>query len=193
MDNINNVLDHLKFSFSYTDNILNRLIQLLSFYTSKHGKTLVVRCDLKYPTDYKEVFYNDDIVRFSAYIIQHYKHQGYDPYYMWVREQEASLHPHYHFLILLNGNKVRAYHHVFDTARSMWGNIIGSSQQGLIDHCTRSKNGEQHENGILLVRSSEDYQQRYGEVLRQVSYMAKFDGKGDYLDGLRNFGMSRLH
>ncbi|WP_082140189.1 YagK/YfjJ domain-containing protein [Desulfovibrio sp. TomC] len=189
----NHVLDELKRDYPYTDNILQKLIQMLEFYAGIHGKALVVRFDLKYPEGYREVYFNDSIMKFSAYIVQFYKNQGYDPCYMWVREQETSLHPHYHFLILLNGNKVRSYHYVFETAKSFWGNILGVSPLGLVDHCTKGKDGTFHENGILLVRSNGNYCERCSDVLRQVSYMAKFDGKGDYLDGLRNFGMSRLH
>jgi len=130
----NHMIEELKKDYPYTDNIFEKLIQMLEFYTSTHGKSLVVRFDLKYPEEYREVFFNDSIMKFSAYIVQLYKHQGLDPYYMWVREQETSLHPHYHFLILLNGNKIRAYHHVFDTARHFWGNILGANPLGLVDH-----------------------------------------------------------
>jgi hypothetical protein len=189
----NHVIDELKSDYQYTDNILQRLIELLEFYASIHGKALVVRFDLKYPESYRHVHSNDDIMKFSAYIVQFYKHQGYDPFYMWVREQETGLHPHYHFLILLNGNNVRSYHYVFETAKSFWGNILGVSPLGLVDHCAKGKGGTLHENGILLIRASGNYYERCSDVLRQVSYMAKFDGKGDYLDGVRNFGMSRLH
>lgn len=178
--------------YAYEDSILSALGKLLNFYTEQHGKVLAVRFDLHYPLQNDLTVINQDISRCMAKIVQKYKRQGLDPYYIWAREQENSHNPHYHCLILLNGNRVKSYAHVFQTAETLWGNTLGVPAAGLVHHCTQGKNGISHENGIMLRRCDNNYQERCSEVLRQTSYLAKTDGKAGYNDGLRDFGMSRI-
>ena len=179
-------------NYEYDDSILTAIGNLLNHYTEKHGKTLVVRFDLRYPQAYSREITNQDVSRCMAKIVQRYKRQGYDPYYIWVREQVGSNHPHYHCCLFLNGNRVRSYNHVFQTAESLWGSTLNLPAVGLVHHCTTNSQGIPHENGILLRRSDENCQARFEDVQRQTSYMAKAEGKASPKDGLRNFGMSRI-
>lgn len=178
--------------FSYNEDILTHLGSLFSYYTEKHGKVLVVRFDISYPVHHEVTSIQTDISRCIQKIAQKYKRQGYDPAYMWVREQQNSIHPHYHCVLLLNGNRVRSYNHVFQTAESLWGSTIGADASGLVHHCTVSKHGTPHENGIMLRRCDSDYAERCQQVQQQVSYLAKSGGKGEPHDGMRDFGMSRI-
>ena len=180
-------MNDIKTRYAYNKKKLHSTKSLIDHYTHKHNKTLVVRCDIRYPTDYdKSTDNNSDITRCMRKVRQKYHRQGLEPMFIWCREKDTSIHPHYHVALLLNGNKVRSYNHVFKTVEDMFKNTIGVDNNGLVDACMR------YENGILLDRNRQDYIQKYQDVYRQLSYLAKENGKGEYADGLRDFGMSRL-
>jgi len=179
--------------YKYNKKILKSTNFLINHYTNKHCKTLVVRCDIRYPSDYdKNTDTNDDISRCMRKVRQKYHRQQLDPHFIWVRESEASSHPHFHVAMFFDGNKVRSYNHVFKTVEEMFKNTIEVDSQGLVNDCMTSKNGKQHENGILLDRNKDNYPERLRQVHNQLSYLAKQHGKGEYADGMRDFGMSRI-
>jgi|APHig6443717817_1056837.scaffolds.fasta_scaffold19373_2 hypothetical protein len=186
-----NIVSELKSKYNYNDLIFDRLIFLLNHYIHKHGKTLVVRFDLRYPAKYFSMESNH-ICPFVAKLVQKYKRLSLDPYYMWTREQNIGEHPHYHCLILLNGNKVRSFHHVFENARNLWGSTIGDPTPGLVHHCTADCQSQNFTNGIMIVRSSVDFHNAYNQVVIQASYIAKAAYKRSHGDPWRNFGMSEL-
>ena len=193
MFNSHYVTIQLKSEWDYEDNILDRLIELLNFYIDRHGKVLVVRFDVRYPQSYQAVFSNKHIKSCIAKLRQWYKRKGYDPYYMWVREMKTSLHPHYHCVLLLNGNKKQSFHDIFINSGMLWSSTIKDSTPGLIDHCTQNQHIPGYQNGIMIVRARPDAQAQYDAVLTQLSYLAKMAGKRDYGDPWRDFGMSELH
>lgn len=172
--------------------IQNRLTELQEHVCAKHGKVLSVRFDVHYPQAYEAPGDNKHISRMIAKLVQHYDRQGLDPHYAWAREQESSSHPHYHCILFLNGNKVRSFSHVFSNAKKYWGSTIRADVGGCIHHCTRGKDGVEHENGILISRSRDDYPEKFNEVHHQVSYLAKTAGKGNPKDGIRDVGTSRI-
>lgn len=183
---------HLTQTYDYNETILSALGTLLNYYTEAHAKTLVVRFDIRYPENYTEETKRSDISRCMQKIIQRYKRQGYDPQYMWTAEQSTSVHPHYHCVLFINGNMTQNPYHVFQTVESLWGSTIGVPAQGLIHYCTQGKDGTPHENGIMLRRADSDFNDKLQAVQRQVSYLAKSEGKGEYNDGMRDFGISRI-
>ena len=87
---------------------------------------------------------------------------------------------------------MKSYNHVFRSVEDTWAKTIDSDASGLIHHCTRSKNGSEHENGIMLRRTDNNFLDRLYEAKRQVNYLAKERSKMNHQDGMRNFGMSRL-
>ena len=179
-------------TFRLKENIQTSLDNLLQEYTSRHSKVLPVRFDIRYPDDYHQVGDNIDISRCIAKTVQKLKRDGLDPKYIWVRERESSNNQHYHCLILLNGHKSQNPHRVFSTVKQLWGSTIGAEPSGLIDHCTKSKNGTKHPNGIMLRKQDADYEEKKEQVMKQISYLAKVQGKGEPLDKVRDFGMSRI-
>ena len=193
MFNSHDVIAQLSSEWNYLDNILVRIIQLLNLYIERHGKVLVVRFDVRYPQSYPGIYTNSHISAFRAKLIQKYRRQGLDPYYMWAREQKTSSHPHYHCVLLLNGNLVKSYSHVFENAKILWSSTIKDSTPGLIHHCNEHPWTPGYRNGIMIIRCSPDAQFTYNAVVTQLSYLAKMADKRDYGDPWRNFGMSELH
>jgi hypothetical protein len=186
--------DFNKQNFSYqnfypvNELMYNAFNQLIGVYLMKHSKVLPVRFDLRYPHDKIMGADNTDISKCMSKIIQKFKRDGLDPVYMWVREQALNHNPHYHCLILLNGHKTRSPEMVFDVAARLWASTICDYTNGLVHHCDKTRTGEYQVNGELIYRQDAIFP----HVERQISYMAKPNGKGTLNDGLRDFGMSRI-
>jgi hypothetical protein len=187
-----NSMDY-KTRYRYKQKILKATEELIKDYTDKHSKALVTRFDLHYPQNYTDdTKSNKDISTCMAKLIKKYKRYGFDPSFIWAREQRKDEHPHFHSLLLLNGSKTKNPYHVFKNAEKLWSSTIGANANGLVHYCMRGRNGQKHENGIMLDRSKSNYDKRVHEAMRQASYIAKDRNKGKPNDGFRDFGMSRL-
>lgn len=177
-------------SLQTNETIQQKLTQLQEHMCNKHCKVLAIRFDITYPENYQSPNNNDDISKTMAKVAQEFRRKGYDPSYMWVREQHTSHNPHYHCAMFLNGSKTRHYHQVFASVERLWASTIKEDASGCIDHCMRK------ENGMLIVTkrdgSKDNYHDNFDEVHYQFSYLAKSAGKAPDNDGLRNFGMSRI-
>ncbi len=182
-------------SYIFRDEIIDPLGRLLNYYVESHSKVLVVRFDLRFPQDFKPVDTNRYISETIAYINKKYTRQGLSPMYFWAMEQHQSLHPHYHIVLLLDGQKIRSYAHVFANAEAAWGRALGADVSGCVHHCNRT-NGtiDMHRNGLQIRRcdGEQAMQEQMQAVWTQISYLAKAYSKAPKKDGLRNFGMSRL-
>lgn len=187
------IISRLMSKWDYDRFILQRIVQLLDVYTGKHSKTLAVRFDLTFPLGYTQVFTNDLVSSFTQKLIQKYRRQGRDPYYIWAREQRASVNPHYHFAILLDGQQIQGFSHVFYNAQSLWGSTLGVDASGLVHHCIDEVYYKNFSNGIMIRRSEDDAQLVYESVVQQLSYLAKMRDKRSDGDPWRNFGMSQLY
>lgn len=168
--------------------IHDNLITLMNSYFQNHSKVLIVRADVRYPVEYPRVDNNLHIQRCMAKTIQYFQRKGLEPAYMGVREQNESIHPHYHCIFLLNGQRTQSPQYVFNILERYWGNTLQVSASGLIDYCNDEKNGQLQENGQVVMRKDgiPDF------VYRQIGYLAKPFSKGESNDGLRDFGMSRI-
>lgn len=183
----------------YENVIVDKIRDLFNYYTRKHSKVIVIRFDVHYPKGYyppagdiDAPIGNTDLSTCMAYVIKKYKRQKLDPYYIWVREQKRSIHPHYHCALLLDGQKIKSFSHVFDTVQDEWERVIGQQAHGCINHCTSEIDKDY--NGKMIRRCDEQsrYLHRCHEVFQQLSYLAKSLTKAHANDGLRNFGISRI-
>lgn len=155
---------------------------LINHYFQKHSKVLFVRADIRYPSDYPTVENNLHIKKCMAKTMQYFNRQKLDPMYTWVREQNVSEHPHYHCIILLNGQKTQRADYVYNILAKYWGSTLKVKDSALIEYCDNNTNGEV----IICKNGTPDY------VLKQIGYLAKPFTKGKINDGVRNFGMSQL-
>lgn len=176
-----------KKEFPVMANIHKKVKEMVANYQSRHSKMLVVRADVRYPQNYGEVKDNKDISKTMTKFKQTLARKGLDPATIWVREQETSQHPHFHCLILADGQKTRSAGMIFDTLERHWQNTIGSDSRGLIDYCYGPADNP-HENGVVVNRSEGITK----PVKTQMGYICKPEGKGEPKDGMRDFGMSRI-
>lgn len=178
--------------YKYREEILSSIYNILNYYIQKHSKAMIVRFDIRYPLLYTDICTNIHISSCIELVIRKYKRQGLDPYYIWVREQDTSIHPHYHCALLLDAQKIMSYAHVMDTAESVWGHVIKYPVSGCVHNCIQPGNPDS--NGKIIRRdvTVEEYSARCQDVFNQLTYLAKAQTKAVDNDGMRNFGMSRI-
>lgn len=175
------------------DPITTALFTLLDIYTNTYSKTMVVRFDLRFPRTYITYDSSSYISIFMKRYIQHLNRKGLSPAYCWVREEGyKSTNPHYHCMVLLDGNRTQRYYQHLQSAEAIWGSVLDTDLKGLVHHCTKDWRGDTQENGIILRSDDPKYEERIETVIRQALYMAKEYTKGLYKDGYRDYGMSRL-
>lgn len=172
--------------------ILDSINSILKHTTQKHSKVLCVRMDLRYPSDFSASDKNKDIQGFASKFSKYFKRQGYDPHYLWVREQSREKHQHYHLMVAVDGNKMQSPYKLLNKAEEVWESTIGADQAGLVDHCNISRKGERQANSYMLRRNDSDFDQVYDDCHKRCSYLAKENTKGYAPKRHREFGYSRI-
>lgn len=72
--------------------IYDNINSIMQAYMAQHSKMFIVRADIRYPQDYPFVPDNFHIQRCMAKTIQYFRRNGYNPMYIWVREQKTAFH-----------------------------------------------------------------------------------------------------
>ena len=71
----------------YRPTIHDKLLTLLTEYTTSHSKTMVIRFDMTYPKGFMYVEDNSNISALMKLLIQQCSRKGVSSAYFWVREQ----------------------------------------------------------------------------------------------------------
>lgn len=173
--------------FSNNDKHINairyRFIMLLDGYINIHNKAFIAFFNITFPQEYKMDATYPYASRFSQKLRQYFQRNGYAPVYLKAREQNISIHPHYHYAIMLDGNKIQHPYLVTTKAQQLWASTLGlDSAEGLVHY----------ETSVMLRRYAEYFPEALKIVLDKMDYLAKKEGKGPKNDGIRNFGCSRI-
>jgi len=176
-----NYTSHKKDQGNYQE-ILQSINKLLTTMTNKHNKVLFVRFDITYPQE--GLYPNDNklLSRFIEALKVHCKRKNLDPHYLWVREQASSDHPHYHVILLLNGNKTQNPRGIFNKASELWGNCLDVDASGLVHYGTY----------LMIKRNTPEFNQTFQDCFSHASYLAKAYSKGSAPQGVREMGMSNI-
>lgn len=168
---------------SYIPAIKENIVQGLHYYLSKHSKVFFTRFTLTFPIAYLCLPGYPYISRFIQKYSQFFSRNGYDPLYLWVREQNTSVHYHFHIGILVNGSLIQHPYLLTTKAEELWSNTLGVAATGLVNSdCS-----------ISIRRNEPNFIDQLQITMDYVMYLAKSYTKGPANDGVRNFGMSRLH
>lgn len=169
--------------------ILDNHLGKLGYMIAKHSKVMQVRFDLHYPKDGSVLPSPQHIYDFNYNFkrkLQREKISGghkVDPQIIWVEEQHTSPHPHYHYLLLVNGNAKRDYHAIVREALRIWKQTLGTENSGVVNFCD-----DKEQNGLMVERGSPYFQLQLGQCTYQGSYIAKISSKahrrkGSWLSG----------
>lgn len=155
--------------------ILHKFIEQLEICETKWNRVFVLRFDLHrhYHTQN-----NKSVSRFIDNLKRRLQ-RAYDISeigYLWVREQEKSKSQHYHFALLLDGNKIRHSSKILKIIESTWKAIEAKN------HVPTIKNP-------FYFIDNEDVK---ADAIYRVSYLAKARGKGYRDKQVKDYSTSRL-
>ncbi|HHD7737064.1 TPA: inovirus Gp2 family protein [Providencia rettgeri] len=190
--------------YSYNKKYQNIFVDVINQAVDDFPRTLALRIDLRFPSDYKYSNSNLEITRFieslkaklSVDCLRKNKLWGRRwrnrLRYIWVRETgNSNRRKHYHALLLLNKD---LYHGAgkFDSDNSLaaliqqaWYSALGLDSTMYLSLVHFPVSGVFH-----LNINKEDYEQKLNYLLKRMEYLAK-DYTKNYDDGYRSIGRSR--
>ncbi|MDZ7923045.1 MAG: inovirus-type Gp2 protein [Marinagarivorans sp.] len=151
--------------------ILGQLFAMLSH----HNKVLVFRFDLStpnYTNTNKEI--TDFLRRLSGRIKSHYKCERIG--HAWVREQEKAKSQHYHFALILDGNKIQTVNLLWTWVKTCWEFTEGRAWRPKKPYYRLDRHDPT----------------KTAEAVYRLSYLAKGRGKGYKPDQTKNYSTSRI-
>ncbi|MCW8331950.1 inovirus Gp2 family protein [Photobacterium sp. SDRW27] len=180
---------------------LQAIKKTLDLSLSSHPKTCAMRFDLRYPADSNNQIVDSKhisrfIDSFKAILAADLNRKGKSgrciPRFVWVKEQKSSERPHYHVVLLVNGN----IYNQLGWFTKNHGNMAARIQQAWasalsIPMCDVDGTVHYPNNPIYIVNKyKSDFQDCYEELFYRLSYFAKENTK-HYGTGKKNFGSSR--
>jgi len=180
--------------------ILNNYHTCLENMKQSHSKVIQIRFDLTYPRDGGIIPQYEHIQIFNFYfkrsLLRKVIPSGHslDPRLVWTRELHTSQVPHFHHLVLLNGNAVQHWYEIVKMAEWQWGLVLGIDPTGLVHYCDKTPDGKKQENGIMYRsdRSEAERLRQENLMYYQASYLAKIRGKEGNQKGAWRSGSTRI-
>lgn len=188
---------------TYRTNIQGKIEELIDEVSERHNKVLPIRMDFHFPQGYRHDGGNAEIQNLHKRVAQHDRYHRTDSRYLTVREQNTSDFPHYHTLLLVDGNKRQNPRGIQENVASIWRDIVGSDQKGIVDFC---KHQEGHPipplemirrpsslaTGEQLEKQTAAFEKARQVALDHAAYLAKKATKGNAPDGVREMLASQV-
>lgn len=158
-----------------------------------NSKTFFLRYDIRFPEGSNDYNHNRVVSSFQANYTKNLRRQGLNPQYVLVREKATKDYPHYHGILLLDGQKTQSIHNHIDTAERLWRSALGmTTGNGLIHSCDKDSNGKSQTNGVMLRKDDPEYEVKKANCFHRSSYLAKINHKSSTPKGEREVFSSQL-
>lgn len=181
--------------------ILDALSRAMDSMTSVRRWTFVFSLTLNFPENYPPQEDNRLLMMFLRRFAERLRQKGACEY-VWCREQNKGMHPHFHIAFFVNGDRI--YHGwawKFEAANT-WGYLLGimlDQYDGLVQiSCPEAMHnrfepayGLLVAYGMMIDAQAVDVRDRKAEVYRWVSYLAKVFSKSS-TPRCRSYGASRF-
>lgn len=190
----NPILQFTKQNIGLDADILGTIYEQIDNKLAHCPVIYAMRFDVHMPKDLK-VPDNRLFSRIQAHFIKKEKRAGYDPSYVAVREESPQGGVHYHELLLVNGKRTERICNHIKNANEALNSALGyppGTRSGLINNCTRDRNGKEQRNGIMIDSRSYTAGSREKDCFRQASYLAKDSQKDNIAKGQHEIFSSRL-
>ncbi len=176
--------------------ILEEIKQQLDYAQADKNRVFFMRYDVRFPEKVGEHTNNKTVSDFQANLMKNLNRKGLKAQYVLVREQSREKHQHYHGILLLNGHKTQSINGHIATAERLWNSALGLPPReggyGLIEDCTKDRNGNPQVNGVMLRHDDPDYESKKEDCFRRASYLAKVNTKNNNPQGQREMFSSRI-
>jgi len=176
------------------EEILTVIKDRIDYMVSKHCRVLFIRFDVRYPACEGSPIGNNSFDRFIADFAKYLRYHKLDCHYIWCKEFINFNKPHYHMVMLLDGNKTKSIYNHLAKADELWARSLGLPQEtkGLIDYCIKASDGSPQENGLMIERNAPDFNIMYDRCYQWASYLAKANTKGCGPKFAKEFSCSQI-
>ncbi|MBN2866783.1 MAG: inovirus Gp2 family protein [Thiotrichales bacterium] len=195
----------------FIEQYIEVMFKVIVQHAFSNNRTLAVRFELCYPSDYQGEVSNRHITQFfkgvKYRIKKNYaqskaerKHET-EVNYFWVKEQDGGDYPHYHVLLLLNYDAYRGLgkydsrESLFGFLRHAWAGALGISFEetaGGVVSAAKYKGIEESRPIHVLKQGEPGFIGSLGDLIFRASYMCKAVTKV-YKGRERSFGSSLIN
>jgi hypothetical protein len=167
---------------------------------TRHCKVFGGLLTLNLPSGSGSVPDSDYVIGFAKALSRYLEGCSIEYHYVWAREQPTKDgQPHWHVLLLLDGNRTQSFYsrHLHTVGR-LWAESLRIERGDGFAHLSTWVESSDPDypyvrnGGVMIVRSSPDFQAAYGVLFKRASYLAKVDTKKFTPRGLRKYSPSHL-
>ena len=173
---------------------LDQLTDNIEHMTLNHSKVLAVRLDIHSEKKSERTLTRRDVTRIientKRKINTKFKSSKNKPdlkVIVATEQTSAESNPHYHAMIFANGNAIQNGYSIYAELNKQVKNKLGTDNNGLV-HFSES-NGQE---GIMIDRNSDDFEQQKNNAVYAGSYLAKTRSKEHNPKGSRVSSSSRI-
>ncbi|UDQ98880.1 inovirus-type Gp2 protein [Lentisphaerota bacterium WC36G] len=173
--------------------ILEKIYERINAMHKKTSQVLFIRFEIRFPQNLNATSDNKCFKYYINEYRRYFNNNNFFNHYVWVKEQNCSHNPHYHLLLMIDGNRMRYYKNNLK-ATEIWSRALKKyydyniDAKGLIQVCGYTHGGVTMNNGINVHR---DNMALRNELFKICSYLAKTYTKENIITG-RFFGASVL-
>ena len=175
--------------------IMQKILDQFDYAEQNKSKELFYRFDLHFTQGMQVPPDNEHFKHFISAHQKYLSRQGLSPQYFAVREQGESGHPHYHVMMLLDGQKTQNCYGHIKTAERQWEHELGleaDGTHGLVNYCDKDRQtGKRGANGMMIDPTKDNYEDVKDECFKRASYLAKVNQQ-NAPKGVREVFASRL-
>lgn len=180
---------------SLYENMVEAIFMLFCYACSKHQSVRFIRFDLKFS---KNEHYLDCMIRFGSFLSYFIKWcsrlegKTVVPYYLWCKEKESGLNPHFHLFLLICDRKEKEYTSILKKAQAILqaGNHRQFEATG--NFCQTDLFGNRQENGIVMKQNGILNEREFRRCFQWATYLAKKRSKECFAPNTRRYGKSEL-
>ena len=172
---------------------LDQLVDTVEYMTENHSRVLAVRADVRSEQDSERILTRRDVTRVientKRNINSRFKESKNNPdikFIVTTEQTSPEANPHYHVMAFANGNAIQNGYSIYAELNKQVKGKLCTDNDGLV-HFSGS-NGQQ---GIMIDRNSDDFEQQMNNVVYAGSYLAKTRSKEHNPKGSRVSSSSR--
>jgi len=173
---------------------LDQIINTVEYMSENHSKVIAVRADIHSECNSEKFLTRRDVTRVientKRNINSKFKDSKNKPdikFIVTTEQTSPEANPHYHVMAFANGNAIQNGYSVYAELNKQVKNKLGTDNDGLV-HFSES-NGQK---GIMIDRSSDDFEQQKNSLVYAGSYLAKTRSKEHNPKGLWVSSSSRV-
>ncbi len=151
---------------------------------NRHEKVLCFRMDIHLPEECQFDEPDDRLIDFMNYYTKSLSIEGLEHACVVTIKNGELKNSHLHCAVLVDGNQAPPSTQLIKLAEDALDQTLvyfvppssGLAEWpngGLVDYCTRDKDGNPQENGIMIDRNSELFNEQYNQVHQQISCLAE--------------------